>query len=61
MRYQVYNRWGEAVYSNTDPAKCWDGTFKGEPLQTGIYMYSLYAKLLDGTIVEQSGNLTILK
>jgi gliding motility-associated-like protein len=61
VRYEVYNRWGEAVFSTTDQSKCWDGTYKGEPLQTGIYMYRLYAKLFDGTIVEQSGNLTILK
>jgi gliding motility-associated-like protein len=61
VRYEVYNRWGEAVFSTTDESKCWDGTYKGEPLQTGIYMYRIYAKLFDGTIVEQSGNLTILK
>jgi gliding motility-associated-like protein len=57
----VYNRWGEAVFSTTDPAKCWDGNFKGEPVQTGVYVYSLYAKLFDGKIIEQKGNLTVLR
>jgi gliding motility-associated-like protein len=61
VRYEVYNRWGEAVFSTSDPAKCWDGNFKGEPVQTGVYVYSLYAKLFDGKIIEQKGNLTVLR
>jgi gliding motility-associated-like protein len=36
--FHVYNRWGELIYSN--PAKGWDGTYKGEPQPAGTYMYS---------------------
>jgi len=38
-----------------------DGSFRSEPLQTGIYIYRVYTILLDGTLVDQSENLTILK
>jgi gliding motility-associated-like protein len=61
LRYEVYNRWGEAVFSTTDPAKCWDGTFKEEPVQSGVFVYSLYVKLVDGNIIEEKGNLTIVR
>ena len=38
-----------------------DGSFRCEPLKTGIYIYRVYTILLDGTLVDQSENLTILK
>ena len=34
----IYNRWGECVFSSTDPYFRWDGTFKGEIMQ-GSYTY----------------------
>lgn len=27
--FSIYNRWGELVFTTTDPSKGWDGTFKG--------------------------------
>jgi gliding motility-associated-like protein len=36
---QVYNRWGECVYAETDPAACWDGTRNGLDLPDGVYFY----------------------
>jgi gliding motility-associated-like protein len=61
FEYSVFNRWGEMVYSSLDPEACWDGSFRGEPLQSGVYTYKVYAILFDGTIINEGGNLTILK
>jgi gliding motility-associated-like protein len=61
VRYEVYNRWGEAVFSTTDQSKCWDGTVRGEPVQSGVFVYSLYVKLVDGNIIEEKGNLTVFR
>ena len=40
---------------------CWDGTFRGKPLNTGVYAYKVYAELDNGDIIEESGNLTLVK
>lgn len=42
---QIYNRWGEIVYTSTDLSedKEWDGTFRGEKAEAGIYIFRFIA------------------
>ncbi len=37
--YAIYDRWGEQVFSTNDPNARWDGTYKGIPMDIGVYMY----------------------
>lgn len=39
--FKVFDRWGKMIYSNTNYDNSWDGTFKGKPLSTGTYIYSI--------------------
>lgn len=61
LKYAVYNRWGEVVFSTEDPSECWDGTYREKPVQSGVYAYKIYAVLFNGTEINESGNLTIIK
>lgn len=61
LYWSVYNRWGEKVFETEDKNACWDGTFRGKPLNTGVYVYKLSAILNNGEIIKQNGNLTIVK
>jgi gliding motility-associated-like protein len=61
LSYAIYNRWGEKVFETTDPLVCWDGTYKDKPLNSGVFAYKLVATLLDGTTIEESGNLTLIR
>jgi gliding motility-associated-like protein len=36
---EIYNRWGEKVFSTTDINGGWDGTFNGLPLPLAAYYY----------------------
>lgn len=38
---QIFNRWGELIYSFNKMEDGWDGTYKGVPVQDGIYVYRL--------------------
>ncbi|PSK88131.1 gliding motility-associated C-terminal domain-containing protein [Taibaiella chishuiensis] len=38
---QIYNRWGELVYSTVNHKNSWDGTTKGQPADPGTYTYQL--------------------
>lgn len=58
--WAVYNRWGEKVFETEDKTACWDGTFRGKSLNTGVYVYKLKAVLINGEIIKQSGNLSII-
>jgi|GEM_PF-362376 len=59
--FQVYDRWGEVVFETTDITKCWDGMYKDKMMNSGIYVYRLYAELTNGDIVDTSGNTTLVR
>lgn len=61
MTYAIYDRWGEKIFETEDQSECWDGTFRGKELNSGVFAYKLNAILVDGTVIEQSGNLTLVR
>jgi len=40
----IYNRWGEVIYSSTNPHEHWDGKYNNEPVENGVYVYEVFAK-----------------
>jgi gliding motility-associated-like protein len=61
LECNIYNRWGELIYTITDLAIGWDGTFKGVPQEMEVYVFTLDATLIDGNIVSKKGNLTLIR
>ncbi len=37
-RMTVYNRWGELLFDSQDPQAAWDGSYKGQQVQSGVYI-----------------------
>lgn len=44
----IFNRWGQKLYSWTDPAGGWDGKFHGKDVKQGVYFVLIKAKGADG-------------
>ena len=46
---KIFDRWGRLVYEtdNPDQMDAWDGTSEGKEQKEGVYMWRLYAKLVD--------------
>lgn len=61
LDFSIYNRWGERVFHAVDQNSCWDGTYKGKTVNPGVFVYKLKAKLLNGTAIDQSGNITVVE
>jgi gliding motility-associated-like protein len=61
-QFSIYNRWGELVFSSEIPGKGWDGMYKGEPADMGVYMYSLqfFTGVYDKQSAE-SGSITLIR
>ena len=38
---EVYNRWGELLFSSTGYKDPWDGTYNGAPVPVGTYYYAI--------------------
>ncbi|MDF2450037.1 MAG: hypothetical protein K0R26_2541 [Bacteroidota bacterium] len=61
MTLQIWNRWGEQVFSSSDATKGWDGNFKGTPAQTGVYAYLVNYVKGDGEEKIIKGNVTLIR
>lgn len=61
MTFQIFNRWGQKVFETTDQKVGWDGTFNGEALDTGVFVYRLEGKDYAGKGVSLKGNVTLIR
>ena len=39
--FVIYNRWGQMIFLTNDPGEGWDGTYNGEYVPQGVYVYLL--------------------
>lgn len=59
--FQVYNRWGQVVFSTNDQLKGWDGRFRGQLQPTGNYIYIIRATDFIGRVIKKKGYLMLIK
>lgn len=63
---QIFDRWGDAIYTLEDflpnsPTIGWDGTFKGKPLNPGVFVWVLDVEFIDGQRELYKGDVTIVR
>ena len=58
---QIFDRWGELVFDGKDGYPQWDGTFKGQPVNIGVYAYVVEINFSDGTKTYKKGDVTIVR
>ncbi len=59
--FKIFNRYGQLMYSSTDPLNGWDGTFNGIPQTTGSYVWLIEGKDYLGNMVTKKGAVTLIK
>lgn len=64
--FYIYNRWGQLIYSHShfqlnDISSGWKGTFKGQKLDPGVYIYQTSMRCESGDIFQLNGNITLLR
>jgi|GEM_PF-2080706 len=57
----VFSRWGEKVFESTDLKSGWDGFYKGEKMNPGVFVYYLTATMVTGEVINKHGNITLIK
>ncbi len=57
-RLLIYNRWGTVLFESTNAKTQWDGTFEGRPVETGTYVYLLFAKGVESK--GKTGSVTVV-
>ncbi|RFZ94273.1 PKD domain-containing protein [Mucilaginibacter conchicola] len=59
-RLQIFNNWGQLIWQTSaltgdgSPADGWDGTYNGQPVPQGVYVWQATAKFINGA--EWKGN-----
>ncbi|MEZ4935380.1 MAG: gliding motility-associated C-terminal domain-containing protein [Saprospiraceae bacterium] len=66
LRYKlnIFNRWGDFVFESTDVRLGWDGTFRGESANIGVYTYFIEATLFRNGVQEKinmEGDVTLIR
>jgi gliding motility-associated-like protein len=57
---QVFNRWGNLIFESNDIRKQWDGTYKGEKAELGVYVYKVSAKGPKSYEIRKTGSITLV-
>ena len=71
-RFEVYNRWGNLVYKYDgkkgaflpgDPTKGWNGQLRneGEECPSGVYVYIIQYRLINGQQEERRGDVLLVR
>lgn len=61
MHLKIYDRWGELVFQSTLQNDCWDGTYKGKLMNSATFVYVVDLVFIDGKVINQKGNLSLLR
>lgn len=61
FEFFLFNRWGEVIFSTTDPNFQWDGTYNDVLVEDGLYIYKCKVVGDDHQSREFSGHITVLK
>lgn len=59
--FRVFNEWGNEVFNTVDSSKGWDGTINGKPQSAGTFIYVVKGTATDGSQIELTGDVTLIR
>jgi hypothetical protein len=59
--FQIYNRWGELVFSTSTIAEGWNGKFKGNLQESGTYVWYANATDYKNKKIQKKGTLILIR
>ena len=60
-RFSIFTRTGECIFLTTNPQEGWDGRINGVVAPMNVYVYYMEYKMPDGTQMERTGTVTLVK
>lgn len=66
VRFSIFDRWGETMFQQNnfqpnDPDYGWDGDFKGNKMDPGVYIYYAEVEFIDGEVILFKGSVTLVR
>ncbi len=62
MSFRIFSRWGELLFETNDKEKGWDGKYKNQICQQGVYIYEIdyYIRNIKGKKYKKTGEFLLL-
>jgi gliding motility-associated-like protein len=61
IKMEIFDRWGEKLFSSEDINKGWDGKYKGNDCKADTYIYKVSYKGVDNKTTTKTGHVSILR
>ena len=61
INWQMFNRWGEKVFESNNFFFGCDGTYKAQPLPTGVYVYNAKLVMMNNKERKYKGSVTLIR
>jgi gliding motility-associated-like protein len=58
--FEIYDRWGNVIFSSNNALEKWDGTYRGQPVNPGVFLYRIVFDCL-GKRDSKSGSVTLIR
>lgn len=58
---EIYNQWGERIFEDSGASPYWDGTYRGEKLNSDVFAYSTKIILVTGEEIFRIGNVSLVR
>jgi gliding motility-associated-like protein len=59
--FRIYNRWGEMVFSTTDPNRGWDGRVGGKEQKSEVFIWVASGVSYKGRLMETKGTVLLVR
>lgn len=61
FNFSIYNRWGQLIFESNSVTNLWDGSFNNTMLNSGVFVYQIDIKFIDGKKERRAGNITLVR
>ncbi len=60
LSFEILDRWGNLLFTTNDVRAKWDGSYKGLPVNPGVFLYKIHYRC-EGTENVKSGSVTVIR
>ena len=61
IAFKIFDRWGNILFESEDKEFQWDGSYKGQKCNNGVYAYFVDVSYSNGKTEKLSGNITLIR
>lgn len=61
LEIEIFDRWGELIFTSDKIRFRWDGKYKGALVQDGVYVYKVNAISINGDVKKITGHVNVLR